>query len=210
MCIFLSGSLDQTGGTFIGSGIRSLQGIGYTGSTGTFSTYHDNNQINAASGTIASYFSFRADVAKTGAGTLTDLIGFYADPGGTGGTVTRWYGIFVAEYTHPGTSIGGHFAGAEGAVQVGTGGFTSPTVNGRWFEDGDLVLGGSAMSGTERLRVIGDAIISGTLEVGTVQTYSVSNVTTDRTYDANSTTLDEIADVLGTLIDDLRTIGLVN
>ncbi|NIR02649.1 MAG: hypothetical protein GTN78_21020 [Gemmatimonadales bacterium] len=66
------------------------------------------------------------------------------------------------------------------------------------------------MSGTERLRVIGDAIISGTLEVGTVQTYSVSNVTTDRTYDANSTTLDEIADVLGTLIDDLRTIGLVN
>lgn len=44
---------------------------------------------------------------------------------------------------------------------------------------------------------------------GPVQTYSVSNVTTDRAYDANSTTIDEIADVLGTLLADLRAKGIV-
>ena len=52
--------------------------------------------------------------------------------------------------------------------------------------------------------------ISGTLEVGTVQTYAASNVNTDRTYDADATTVDELADTLGTLIADLRAIGLIN
>jgi hypothetical protein len=37
--------------------------------------------------------------------------------------------------------------------------------NGRWFNDGDLVLGAAAMSGTERLRVVGNALIEGKLTV---------------------------------------------
>jgi uncharacterized protein YjbI with pentapeptide repeats len=41
---------------------------------------------------------------------------------------------------------------------VGVGGSTP---NGKWFQDGDLVLGGNTMSGTERLRVIGDQRIEG-------------------------------------------------
>ena len=47
------------------------------------------------------------------------------------------------------------------------------------------------------------------MDIDAIQTYVVSNVTTDRTYNADSTTLEEIADVLGTLIDDLRAIGIV-
>jgi hypothetical protein len=42
-----------------------------------------------------------------------------------------------------------------------------------------------------------------------VQTYTVSNVTTDRTYNANSYTMDELADVLGTLIGDLQAKKLI-
>jgi hypothetical protein len=42
-----------------------------------------------------------------------------------------------------------------------------------------------------------------------LQTYSVTNVTTDRTYNADSTSINELADVLGTLIADLRTRGHV-
>jgi hypothetical protein len=38
-------------------------------------------------------------------------------------------------------------------------GGSSPT--GKWFQDGDLVLGGSAMSGTEKLRVVGDVRLDG-------------------------------------------------
>ncbi len=51
--------------------------------------------------------------------------------------------------------------------------------------------------------------LDGTLVVGTAQTYTPTNVTTDRSYDANSTTLDELADVVGTIIADLQTIGLM-
>jgi len=52
-------------------------------------------------------------------------------------------------------------------------------------------------------------ISSGELEVGTVQTYTPSNVVTDRSYDADATSTAELADVLGTLIADLQTIGLI-
>ena len=63
-------------------------------------------------------------------------------------------------------------------------------------EDADMWVGGNIKA-------------LGTLVVGTQQTYSITNVTTDRAYDANATSLDEVADALGTLIADLRTIGLV-
>jgi hypothetical protein len=42
-----------------------------------------------------------------------------------------------------------------------------------------------------------------------VQTYTVTNRTTDRTYDANSTSTAELADVLGTLLKDLSDMGIV-
>ena len=53
-------------------------------------------------------------------------------------------------------------------------------------------------------------ITSGVLEVGSPQTYLITNVTTDRDVDADTVDVATLADVVGTLIDDLRTIGLVN
>jgi len=46
---------------------------------------------------------------------------------------------------------------------IAVGGNVAPT--GKWFNDGDLVLGASLMSGTELLRVVGDARIEGKLTV---------------------------------------------
>jgi hypothetical protein len=40
---------------------------------------------------------------------------------------------------------------------VAVGPFASP--NGKWFDDGDLVLGGNTRTGTERLKVVGSALI---------------------------------------------------
>jgi hypothetical protein len=40
---------------------------------------------------------------------------------------------------------------------VAVGPFASP--NGKWFDDGDLVLGGNTMTGTEQLKVVGTALI---------------------------------------------------
>jgi hypothetical protein len=40
---------------------------------------------------------------------------------------------------------------------VAVGGHVAPT--GKWFDDGDLVLGGNTMTGTERLKVVGSALI---------------------------------------------------
>ncbi|HUV13231.1 MAG TPA: hypothetical protein VMY18_06285, partial [Acidobacteriota bacterium] len=42
---------------------------------------------------------------------------------------------------------------------VAVGPFAAPT--GMWFADGDLVLGAAAMSGTEVLRIVGDALVEG-------------------------------------------------
>jgi hypothetical protein len=57
--------------------------------------------------------------------------------------------------------------------------------------------------------ILGYFTSSGSLIIGTQQTYTPTNVTTDRTYDANATSTDELADVLGTLIADLQKIGLI-
>jgi hypothetical protein len=46
---------------------------------------------------------------------------------------------------------------------VVVGGSGSP--NGKWFDDGDLVLGAAAMSGTEKLRVVGDVRVEGEMIV---------------------------------------------
>ncbi|MHC4752867.1 MAG: hypothetical protein ACYTFW_23730 [Planctomycetota bacterium] len=65
-------------------------------------------------------------------------------------------------------------------------------------------------AGTTRQRVkfsSGNAVTIA--EDGGLQTYTVTNVTTDRTYDANSTTVAELADVLGTLIADFQAAGVL-
>lgn len=49
----------------------------------------------------------------------------------------------------------------------------------------------------------------GRIVLGTGQTYTPTNVTTDRSYDADATTINELADVLGTLIADLQTSGVI-
>ncbi len=73
----------------------------------------------------------------------------------------------------------------------------NPTIN--WDESED------AFSFDKGIR-----ITSGALEVGTPETYTPSNVSTDRSYDADATSVAELADVLGTLIADLQATGLVN
>jgi hypothetical protein len=54
---------------------------------------------------------------------------------------------------------------------IAVGGHASP--NGKWFDDGDLVLGAAAMSGTEKLRVVGDSRFEG----GSVVTGLTSELT---------------------------------
>ena len=162
--LFFSGSTTQTGGAFAGSITRSTMSIGHTGVGWLLSAYHDNQQITGAAGS-GTYMSFRADVGKTGAGTLTDMIGFQSDPSGGGGSVTRYYAFFAEPFALPTSEVGGHFTGATAALEVGAGTPAVPVVNGRWFEDGDMVLGASAMAGTEVLRVVGDARVEGKLTV---------------------------------------------
>ena len=151
--------ITQTGGSSIGAAFRSSAAIGYTGTTGSWQTFHDVALINAASGTIVAYDAFRANALKSGAGTITDMVSFRADPSGVGGVITRYYGVFISAYALPTTGIGGHFQGSTAALQVGTGTPAAPTVNGRWFNDSDMVLGGTAMLGAERLRVTGAAAL---------------------------------------------------
>jgi hypothetical protein len=65
-------------------------------------------------------------------------------------------------------------------------------------------------AGTTRQRVkfsSGNAVTIA--EDGGLQTYTITNVTTDRAYDANSTTVAELADVLGTLIADFQAAGIL-
>jgi hypothetical protein len=65
-------------------------------------------------------------------------------------------------------------------------------------------------AGTTRQRVkfsSGNAVTIA--EDGGLQTYTLTNVTTDRTLDADSTTLAEVADVLGTLIADFQAAGIL-
>ena len=76
--------------------------------------------------------------------------------------------------------------------------------------ENNLLFGTNGDNLRMKIDTAGLITIPGTLEVGTVQTYSETNVVTDRAYDANSTTLAELADVIGTLIADLRVMGLVN
>ena len=59
-------------------------------------------------------------------------------------------------WSNTGTVI--HPATATDEVGVGAAG-----ANGTWFDDGDMVLGGAAMSGVEKLRVIGDERLEGGL-----------------------------------------------
>ncbi|MHC4687508.1 MAG: hypothetical protein ACYTEW_24850, partial [Planctomycetota bacterium] len=65
-------------------------------------------------------------------------------------------------------------------------------------------------AGTTRQRVkfsSGNAVTIA--EDGGLQTYTITNVTTDRAYDANATTVAELADALGTLIADFQAAGIL-
>jgi len=48
----------------------------------------------------------------------------------------------------------------------------------------------------------------GTTPISQVDSYNVTNLSSDRDYDADSTSVEELADVLGTLIQDLEAYGL--
>jgi hypothetical protein len=65
-------------------------------------------------------------------------------------------------------------------------------------------------AGTTRQRIkfsSGNAVTIA--EDGGLQTYTITNVTTDRAYDANATTVAELADALGTLIADFQAAGIL-
>ena len=159
--LFVSGTLAQTGGAFAGSIVRSTLNVGSTSAAWTWTGFHCNSQITGAAGTATQWSSFHNQTGKTGAGTVTDMIGYLSAPSGGGGTVTRYYGFFTEAFALPTTEIGGFFQGASAAIEVGTGTPAARTTNGVWFEDGDMVLNGTAMAGTEILRVVGDAAVEG-------------------------------------------------
>lgn len=57
---------------------------------------------------------------------------------------------------------------------VAVGPFASP--NGKWFDDGDLVLGAAAMSASEVLRVVGDARVEGDVALTELSDHSTTPV----------------------------------
>lgn len=176
----------------VASGVASTAGAKYgidfsyniTGNFAGVRTFRDASTINtetfsfslfeiaptfAATVAGGGVFSFLTAIIfsptiNTATGTLKNLTGFYYLPTFTAGSVTTAYGVFIQSSAGvPSTEVGGHFEGATAALQVGTGAISAPTINGRWFQDGDMVLGGTAMSGTERLRVVGDARVESSL-----------------------------------------------
>jgi hypothetical protein len=58
-------------------------------------------------------------------------------------------------------NVGGYLYPDTTTDDVAVGGNTAPAPYGMWFNSGDLVLGGSAMTGTEALRVIGTSYLEG-------------------------------------------------
>jgi hypothetical protein len=69
------------------------------------------------------------------------------------GTYFLWSRNIAGGYLHPTT--------AADDIAVGAG------PNGMWFQDGDLVLGAAAMSGTERLRNVGTSYLQGNTGINT-------------------------------------------
>lgn len=105
-------------------------------------------------------------IADTGS-RITQDIGFYYLPTQQStGVFQTGYGMFIGGASGTVTTfVGGHFTGNAQpngcALEVGSGNFSSPTVNGRWFNNADMVLGGSAMVGTEKLAIILNATEKG-------------------------------------------------
>lgn len=133
----------------------------------------------AGSGGVFSFLTgmlMAPTINNTGTGKLNNLTGFFHAPFYTAGHVGLSYGVYIQDKIAGAATldfeIGGHFGGRDVALQVGTGAITGPTVGGRWYNDGDLVLGASAMSGTEKLRVVGDQLLTGNLTMnGGASTY---------------------------------------
>ena len=75
--------------------------------------------------------------------------------------------------------------------------------------DGDIAIGNTP-SGIKLFAKIGNRWYSFSADKDvTLETYEVSNLTTDRAYNATSTTVAELADIIGTLINDLRKFGFL-
>ena len=125
------------------TGFVALPIISGTGATGATATNFQSLVISSASGNVDISVGFRHQ-------TIESTTGFHNSA----------YGTFIEGETGvPTLSVGGHFTGLTAAIEVGTGTLAAPVVNGRWFNDGDLVLGATAPSGTERFRAVGFARI---------------------------------------------------
>jgi hypothetical protein len=167
---------------------------GSYGVAGLDTTYHTgsgNATLTEAVGLYGGIYLIKGG-SHSGSAIITKAYGFYAPDAqnATGGIITDNYAYYDVGQT-------------TGVNNWGLG------INTQSYINANLSIGKNTAP-TVTLDVAGDAKISSTLEVGTPQTYTPSNVNTDRSYDADSTTLDEVADVLGTLIADLQTIGLIN
>jgi hypothetical protein len=143
------------------------------------------------------------DLTARATDAASDIFGFQADAFDASATPNR-YPFF---YGDVGTPL--WYVDAAGDMLLATNKFLQFRDSGlriQSFVDGQLNIAADT-----KLVITAPAVtMSGTLEVGAVQTYTESNVTTDRSFDADATSIHELADVLGTLIADLRTIGLVN
>jgi hypothetical protein len=151
------------------------------------------SNLNGRTGTITTAINFLSKAMDAEDGTITNAVGLdIQDNISDSGSVVNNYGIRIADMDEGTTKNYAIHSSGGASVHAGN------------------VRIGSTVDPTVPLDVTGNAKISGTLEVGTVQTYSESNVTTDRTFDADTVAVAELADIVGTLIVDLRGIGIIN
>jgi len=159
--------------------------------------------ITAAGGAIVidEAHTFGLEIVRTGHAdvTITDGVGLEIDQqDGDIGVMTTQHGIWVKSLSNGGSNYLITLGDADADINLIHVGVTGDPIV-MWDESED------AFSLNKGLR-----ITSGVLEVGTPETYSITNVTTDRDVDADTVDVATLADVVGTLIADLRTIGLVN
>jgi hypothetical protein len=187
-----------------------------------FRLYND-----ATTGNIANLQGYYVEVNHRGSGTASNVGCITAWGNHTGGNVTSWKMIDLAQPGKSGTGTLGALYGiyldnmTRGSVNYAIYTNSGPLRFGDYIDVAPITAPGAP---SNHARVFtrntagvlelcarfptGDMLLLARQGV-TVPTYTVTNVTVDRAYDANATTLAEVAHVLGTLINDLKTRGVL-
>ena len=164
--------------------------------------------VNSSSGTVTSANGGRFTISNTSTGTITTAYGVYSGLTNTnaGGTVTTFYGAFLATPTNSGTIVNRYGVYQQDAA-------SQNVLFGR------TLIGGTTDDGVNKLRV------SGGVTVDTGNSYKVNNVavvgatktgwtaatgtSTRTTFATTTVTTEQLAQRLKALIDDLISHGLI-